>query len=305
MQRLVYILVYPFLWLISILPFPLLYLFSDFIYLFVYRVFGYRTKTVRANLVLVFPEKSIKEIQHIEKKFYHHLCDMIVEAIKSITISEKELKKRFVAPNIENVLQYEEKGRDIVLMLAHYASWEWFFILNRYTKFRCLAIYKKLKNKHFDNLVKRVRARYNTYLIPMKSAIPEITKARKEGHLTLNGFVSDQSPKWFSAHHWNTFMGIPVPVYTGAELIAKRLDMAVVFVKVKKIKRGYYEAYFETITDTPKTFENYEITDIFLKKVEEQIHEAPEYFLWTHKRWKHMDKVPEDYEIKGTLRQQP
>ena len=298
MQRLVYILVYPILWLISILPFPLLYVFSDFVYFLVYRVFGYRTKTVRENLVLVFPEKSTAEIKEIERKFYHHLCDMIVEAIKSITISESELKKRFISPNLNDVLHYEKEGKDVVLMLAHYASWEWFFILNRYTSFRCNAIYKKLKNKYFDNLVKRVRARYDTYLIPMKSAIPEITRARVNGEVTLNGFVSDQSPKWYAAHHWNTFMGIPVPVYTGAELIAKRLDMAVLFVKVKKVKRGFYEAYFETITDTPKEFPDYEITDIFLKKVEEQIYEAPEYFLWTHKRWKHRDRVPEDYKKK-------
>ncbi|MEY8868926.1 lysophospholipid acyltransferase family protein [Meridianimaribacter flavus] len=295
MQFLVYILVYPFLWLISILPFRLLYAFSDFVYLFVFRIFGYRKKTVKENLRLVFPDKSKEEINRITKVFYHHLCDMIVESIKSMTISEAEMKKRFTFTNVDVIKAIEEQNKSIILMCAHYGSWEWIFILQTYVKSRGNAVYKRLANKYFDRLVKRIRAKYNSYLITTKETVPTLIDLKRKGILTINGFVSDQSPKPSKAFHWNEFMGLKVPVYTGAEMLAKKLDMAVVFFKVKKLKRGYYETTFETITLNPKEYKDYEITDIFLKLVEQQIYEAPEYYLWTHKRWKHRDKVPEKF----------
>jgi KDO2-lipid IV(A) lauroyltransferase len=295
MQFLAYILIYPFLWLISILPFKLLYLFSDGVYILIYYIIGYRKKTVQENLNLVFPDKSEKEIKQITKKFYHHLCDMIVESIKSMTISEAEMKKRFLFKNPEVILDLGKENKSIVLMCGHYASWEWIFILQTYVNHKGYAIYKRLENKYFDALVKRIRAKYNSYLITTKETFPVLYKAKKNGELTVNGFASDQSPKHDKAFHWNEFMNIKVPVHTGAEMLAKKLDMAVVFLKVKKVKRGYYEATILPITKTPKDYKDYEITDIFLKLLEEQIYEAPEYYLWTHKRWKHRDKVPEEF----------
>lgn len=292
MQLIAYILIYPFLWIISILPFRLLYTFSDFLYLLIYRVFGYRTKTVKENLNLVFPDKSDAEIKRITKAFYHHLCDMIVESIKSMTISEAEMKKRYVFTNVEEIHKLEKINKSIVLMCGHYASWEWIFILQKYINHKGYAIYKKLANKYFDRLVKRIRARYNSYLITTKETIPTLTRSKEQGELTINGFISDQSPKVSKAYHWDEFMGIKVPIHTGAEMLAKKLDMAVVFFAVKKIKRGYYETTFKTLCINPSEFKDYEITDIFIKLVEKQIKEAPEYYLWTHKRWKHRDKVP-------------
>lgn len=290
MQFLVYIIVYPFLWLISILPFRILYLFSDFIFVIIYHIVGYRKKVVFDNLKLCFPNKSEKELKHISKKFYHHFCDMMLESIKSLTISEAEMKKRFTFNNIEEIQQHENNNRSIVLMCGHYGNFEWIFILQKHMKGKGYAVYKPLANKYFDALIKRIRAKYNSYLITTKETIPTLIKAKRNGELTINGFAADQSPKFNKAFHWNTFMGINVPIHTGAEMLAKKLDMAVVFFAVKKIKRGYYETTFKTITTTPKTYENYEITDMYLKLVEQQIIEAPEYYLWTHKRWKHRDK---------------
>jgi len=283
------------LWLISILPFRLLYLFSDGIYILIYHIIGYRKKTVKENLHLVFPDKSNKEIKTITKTFYHHLCDMIVESIKSMTISEAEMKKRFVIKNVDQILELEKENKSIVLMCGHYASWEWIFILQRHINHKGYAIYKRLANKYFDALVKRIRAKYNSYLITTKETFTVLMAAKKKGELTINGFAADQSPKHDKAFHWQEFMNIKVPVHTGAELLAKKLDMAVVFLKVKKLKRGYYEATIETITKTPREYKDYDITDIFLKRLEAQIYEAPEYYLWTHKRWKHRDKVPENF----------
>ncbi|GAB4163600.1 MAG: lipid A biosynthesis protein [Winogradskyella sp.] len=295
MQLIAYIIIYPILWLVSILPFRLLYALSDVLYFFLYKVFGYRTSTVKANLKLVFPEKSEKEIKDISTKFYHHLCDMIVESIKSMTISEAEMKKRYRFSNVELINDLGKKQRSIVLMCAHYGSWEWIFILQTYIQHKGYAVYKRLRNKHFDKLVKRIRAKYNSHLITTKETFTVLAESKTKGELTINGFASDQSPKANKAFHWNEFMGIKVPMHTGAELLAKKLDMAVVFFSVKRLKRGYYETTFKTITENPRDFKDYDITDIFFKLVEEQIKEAPQYYLWTHKRWKHRDKVPENF----------
>ncbi|MDT0557488.1 lysophospholipid acyltransferase family protein [Ichthyenterobacterium sp. W332] len=293
MQLLVYLITYPFLWLISILPFRLLYAFSDVVYLLIYRVFGYRKKVVISNLKLVFPNKNDDELKRITKAFYHHLCDMMVEAIKSMTISEKEMKKRFTFSNVEEIQRIENNNKSIILMCAHYGSWEWIFILQTYVKSKGYAVYKRLANKYFDRLVKRIRARYNSHLIVTKETIPILKSSKSKGELTINGFVSDQTPKPQTAFHWQEFMGIKVPVHTGAEMIAKKLDMAVVFFGVERLKRGYYRTTFKTLAENPNDFKDYEITDLFLKLVEDQINEAPEYYLWTHKRWKHKDLYEE------------
>lgn len=293
MQLIAYLLIYPVLWLLSMLPFRVLYAFSDVLYFFLYRIFGYRTKTVKYNLKLVFPEKSNKEIKQIMDKFYHHLCDMILEAIKSMTISEKDLKKRFTFANMNLINDIEAERKSIVLMCGHYGSWEWIFIMQRYMKHKGFAIYKRLGNKYFDRLVKRIRAQYNTDLITTKEAFITIAKSHAKQELTISGFASDQSPKADKAFHWQEFMGIKVPVHTGAEVLAKKLNMSVAFFGVKRLKRGYYETTFTKITDNPNSYKDYEITDKFLKLLEAQIHEAPEYYLWTHKRWKHKDVVPE------------
>jgi KDO2-lipid IV(A) lauroyltransferase len=295
MQLIAYIILYPFLWLISILPFKLLYLVSDAVYVLIYHIIGYRKKVVTSNLKLAFPEKSAKEIALIQKKFYHHLCDMILEAVKSITISEAEIKKRYIFTNVEEIHKLEKENKSIVLLMGHYASWEWIFILQAHINHKGYAVYKQLSNKYFDALVKRIRAKYNSHLITTKETVPTLLRAKVNRELTLNGFVFDQSPKAHKALHWQNFMGVKVPVHVGAEVLAKRLGMATVFLKVKKVKRGYYEATFMDIIKDTSGVANYQITDQALKRVEEQIYEAPEYYLWTHKRWKHMDKVPEAF----------
>ncbi|WP_053991218.1 lysophospholipid acyltransferase family protein [Mangrovimonas sp. TPBH4] len=296
MQFLVYILVYPIIWFISKLPFRLLYALSDCIFVLLYYVVGYRKKVVKENLNLVFPNKSKEEINTITKKFYHHLCDMIVEALKSMSITEKEMRKRFTFTNVDLILDTVNNGKSIALMCAHYGSWEWIFVLQTYCDVKGYAVYKRLENKYFDRLVKKIRAKYNSYLITTKETIPVLMKAKANKQQIICGFVADQTPKPSKAFHWGDFMDIKVPMHTGAEMLAKRLDLAVIFFKVKRLKRGYYQTTFETITLNPKEYDNYDITDHYFKLVEAQIEEAPEYYLWTHKRWKHRDSVPEEYQ---------
>jgi KDO2-lipid IV(A) lauroyltransferase len=287
MQLLLFIIIYPFLWFISILPFRLLYLLSDITYIFVYNIIGYRKKTVRENLAIALPHLSKKERLIIEKKFFHHMCDLFLEMIKTMTISEKEINKRFQFSNLEVYQELEKKQKSIALMCAHYASYEWAISMNSHIEFKGYGIYKKIKNNYFDKLVRDIRSKFKAYLITTKETIPIIANNYRNKTLSIYGFASDQSPKISSVFHWNSFMGIEVPVHTGAEMLAKKYDMNIIFLKTKKVKRGYYEASFEILSENVKEVPNYEITDKFLKLVEKQISEAPEYYLWTHKRWKH------------------
>jgi KDO2-lipid IV(A) lauroyltransferase len=287
MQFLLYILIYPILWSISILPFRILYIVSDGVYVLTYYIIGYRKKTVRENLSLALPHLSKKERLVIEKKSFRHMCDVFLEMIKTLTISKSEIDRRYVFKNLEVYSNLEKKEKSIALLCAHYASYEWAISMNSIATFESYAIYKKINNRYFDKLVRDIRSKFEATLITTKETIPVIANNSRSNKLGLYGLVSDQSPKLGSFFHWNKFMGIEVPIHTGGEMLAKKYDMNVIFLRTKKVKRGFYEATFEVLSDNAKEVPNYEITDQFLKLVEQQIYEQPEFYLWSHKRWKH------------------
>jgi KDO2-lipid IV(A) lauroyltransferase len=288
MQFLLYILIYPFIWILSILPFPVLYLLSDCVCFLVYRIFKYRKRVVRGNIALALPHLSEKERTSIEKKFYAHLCDLFLEMIKTLSISKKEIEKRYTFSNMDVYYDLEKKEKSIALLCAHYASYEWAVSMNYHIHFMGYGVYKKLANPYFDKLVRKIRSKFKSHLIDSKETIPTMATNFRNKNYSLYGLVSDQSPKLSATHYWKKFMGVEVPVHTGGEMLAKKYDMNVIFLKTKKLKRGYYEASFEVLSDgNAKDFPNYEITDNFLKLVEQQIYDAPEFYLWTHNRWKH------------------
>ena len=236
---------------------------------------------------MALPHLSDKEQKKKKKKSYHHLCDMFLEMVKTMTISSEEMNKRFKITNLEVIKEYEKKGKSIMLIASHYASWEWLITLNQKISFLGVAVYKKLANKHFDKLVRDIRSKYNTELVPTSKTIPLIANNQKNNIQCVYGLASDQSPKADRIFHWESFMGVEVPVHTGPEMLAKKYDMTVVFAKVKKVKRGYYELTIIPLSDNPKSIPDFGITHIYIKEVEKQILEAPEYYFWTHKRWKH------------------
>lgn len=287
MQLLIFLIAYPILLLISILPFRILYVLSDFTCFFVYRVFGYRKKTVRTNLALALPHLSAQERLIIEKKSYSHLCDMFLEMIKTMSISPKEMDKRFVYKNFEVYKSLEDEGKSIALLCGHYASYEWAVSINSKISFQGFAIYKKINNKYFDRLVLRIRSKFDAELIPTNKTSEVLEHNYLNNIKSLYGFASDQSPQLRTNNYWHKFMGIEVPVYIGAELLSKKWDMNMMYIKIKKVKRGFYEAEFEILSNRVKEIPDFEIMDVFLSKVEQQILEAPEYYLWTHRRWKH------------------
>ncbi len=293
MQLLAYCLIYPILWVISKLPWRLFYMFSSCVYIFTYYIIGYRKKIVTENLTLVFPDKSQKEIKKIRKGFYKHMCDMFLEMIKSLSISKEEMTKRFKIIEPETFKSLQSKNKSIIVLMGHYASYEWAIAAQFELDFPIVAVYKRIRNRYFDQLAHRIRGKFNNRLIESHDVIKEITRDKVNNNLCAYGMLSDQSPKLKNAHYWTNFMGIKVPVITGGEVISKRLDMAVTYLKVEKVKRGHYQAKFVTITENAKNCEDHFITKTYIKKLEEQIHNKPELYLWTHKRWKHRNaKTP-------------
>ncbi|MEP0265169.1 lysophospholipid acyltransferase family protein [Dokdonia sp.] len=290
MQAIAYWLIYPLLWIISKLPFRALYMLSDVVYILIYRVIGYRKKTVRYNLKTAFPEKSSTELLQIEKKFYHHLCDLFSEMIKTLSITKEQLNTRMTFTNIEVLQGYEKEKQNIIILLGHYASYEWAFAMQLHLKNTGHGIYKKIKNPHFDKLVRRIRGRWNTELIANKFAAKRMAQHKKDGITTMYGFAADQSPKLQKSSYWTMFLGHELPFFTGVERIAKNLNLPVVYLKTKKTKRGHYEGTFIRLAENPNEVENFDITDAFAKALESQIQEEPRYYLWTHKRFKLLGK---------------
>ena len=287
MNLLVYILVYPFMWIISRLNFTSIYLISDLLYYILYYIFSYRKKVVRKNLELAFPEKSKKERRRIEKENFRNLTDIFLETFKSNNIKEKDLIERFSFKNPELLEKIYNNNQEVIVMCSHYCSWEWVFVIQKITKFKINAIYKKLSNKYFDKWTKDRRSRYGANMISTKDTYREVSRLSKLKSLNFYGFASDQSPKKSKAVYWGNFLNNWVPIHTGAEVIAKKYNMATVFMDVQKVKRGYYEASFSIITEKPNSFKKFELTDKYIEFVEKQVRNKPEYYTWTHKRFKH------------------
>lgn len=301
MQLIIYILVYPIIWLISILPFRLLYLLSDGISFIFYYIVGYRKEIVLNNLKIAFPNKSIKELKQVRRKFYRHFVDIFMEMIKSFSISKKTLDKHYKYTNIELFENLYKNGKSTILVGSHYGNWEWIISMNSFVKYKGYAVYAKIRNPYFNAKTLKSREKFGVHFIQTSNTVSEIEKNAKNNVQAMYGFLSDQSPMLAKTHYWGNFFDVKVPIHTGAEMIAKRFDMNVVFLETRKIKRGYYETTFKLITETPKEYKNYELTDIFLRKTEALIKSAPQFYFWTHNRFKHKDKYNEYLKLKNKL----
>jgi KDO2-lipid IV(A) lauroyltransferase len=249
---------------------------------------GYRKQVVKQNLKLTFPELSQQEHQKITKSFYKHLCDIFFELIKMMSISEKEMLKRFYIKNPELITELEDKSKSVIFLYGHYATFEYSAAFTLYNiQFKGFGIYKGLKNKVIDKLIRKIRSRFGVEMIEKNDLPRKMMQNRVQGQLAIYGMIADQSPKLQNIKHWTNFLGVETPVFVGAEVMAKRLDLSVCFMRVDKVKRGFYEVELMSITTEPKSLPDYEITDIYFQYLEQQIREHPEYYFWTHKRWKH------------------
>lgn len=291
-NKIVFYLIYPFLFLISNIPLNILYFIANIIYWFVYYIIGYRKKTVRKNLKLAFPEKSDAERLAIEKKSFRHFVDIFIEMIKGFTISKAQINKRYKYTNPEIFKELEALNKSVILMGAHHGNWEWLFNINEFTSLQCYGAYKRVSNTYFDNYVQQNRSRFGSHFIATDETIPQITKNYRKGIPSIYGLLSDQTPALAKTHYWSKFFGHEVPIHTGAEMLAKRFNFAVIFMNITMPKRGYYEIEFEILSTNPAKTEEYPITEIYLQKTEAMIQKHPEIYFWTHKRFKHLNKKP-------------
>ena len=276
---------------------------SDFFFLLIYYVFGYRKKVVLENIKLAFPEKSEEERKKIGKQFFKHFTDLVMESVKAFSISEKEIAKRYTYKNPELVNDYTKQGRSIALVAAHQANWEWSISLPLALKGNVSGAYTKLGNPYFEKAVRSSREKFGIIGYKTRDTVSGMQKNFAEKKQGLYILLSDQSPEIHKTFYWNTFFGIKVPVHTGAERLAKRFDLVVINYITKKVKRGYYETEFQLITDSPKEFNDYEITDKYISLTEKNIMQQPALYLWSHKRFKHKHRFAEWEELQLTKQQ--
>lgn len=285
-----YILFYPVISLISILPFRILYWVSDFIFYIFFYLIRYRKKLVLHNLEIAFPDKSPEERLRIREVFYRHFVDLFMEMIKTSKISGEALLRRMKAVNEQDFLTFFRENPNTILMTSHHANYEWLVGLNQLLPYPAFAIYKKVKNKYFNNYLIKTRGKFNCVLVPTKEIIGLIEKNHNEAIPGLYGFASDQSPKRNKIYHHSPFFGHRVPVHTSTEMLAKKYNYPIVILNTKKLSRGFYETRFEVLAEEPRLFPDYQITDLFMQKLEKQIREQPEYYFWTHNRFKYVNR---------------
>jgi len=292
MKRIAFVVIYPILLVISLLPFPLLYLLSDFISFILFYFLRYRGEMIRKNISLSFPNKSINEKKIIERKFYTHMCDIFLEMIKSMSMSIESLNKRFKINNLDLLTQFPKNNKSVIIMCGHYASYEWILFLAKDFGVSTYGIYTPLSNVHFDKLVKKIREKHDAFLISRYHTVETIKEHQNKKHIGVYGFAADQSPYPKDKTYWRSFMGNKVPVFTGSERIAKEFNMGVVYADIKRVKRGFYKADFKLISDSPNHTAENEITDLFFNMLEQTITDDPSQYLWSHNRYKYMHLAP-------------
>lgn len=302
MKNILYAIIFIIWYLLSLLPLKVLYALSDGLFYLVYHIVKYRRPLVRKNLTDSFPEKSETEIVKIEKDFYSWFCDYIVETLKLFTMSKKQMRRRMIFHNTEEVERQVEAGKSCAVYLGHYGNWEWISSLPLWLsdKATCLQIYHILENKAINDLFLYVRGRMGANSVSMADTMKDIIKRKREGQTMVIGFIADQVPLWNSIHYWTDFLHHDTPVFTGTERIAQHQDMAVFYLDVRRPRRGYYEATFRLITDKPKEAEKFSITETYMNLLEATIKRTPQYWLWSHNRWK---RTHEEYNrIMGNIR---
>lgn len=286
MKNLTYYLSFALWFIISLLPLWVFYRLSDGLYYLVYHVVRYRRRVVYANLRSSFPEKSEAEIERIAKDFYSFFCDYIVETLKLFSMGEKNIRKRMKFEGLNQVKEDFANGRSVSVYLGHYCNWEWISSLGLHLDEQCGQIYHPLENATLDRLFLYMRGRFKAQSIKMDDTFLTILKWKKEGRKNIVGYIADQVPGYNNIHYWTNFLHHDTPVFTGAERISKIMDTAVYYIDVERPRRGYYVARFIKIADSLNEHPVFFATEQYFRLLEKNIQRAPQYWLWSHKRWK-------------------
>jgi Kdo2-lipid IVA lauroyltransferase/acyltransferase len=282
-------LLYAFGWIVTLLPLRILYILSDIFYPIIYYVVGYRKAVVRTNLKKSFPDKTEKELRRIERRFYHFFCDLFLETLYEINISENEIKRRFTFINIEGVLKQHADGKGIMIMTAHYGNWEWGMNFPLFTPRGMIScqIYKELSNKQFDRFMCNLRAKFGGINVEKRDLLRTMIKYKSSNDQGIYWMISDQTPAEQKIHYWTELLHQDTPTLTGTEQLARKFDYAVFYAEIKCIKRGYYQCELIPITLEPTQTSEFEITEKYTQLLQKTIETQPEYWLWSHRRWKY------------------
>lgn len=290
MKKVGFVLVRFWAWCVAVSPYWLLYLRSDFCFLMVYHVVHYRRKVVRQNLLRSFPEKDAKEVKAIEKRFYHNLCDQVFEMVKLGRMTVDDVRRRITVVNPEVVEELAARQRSLFLAIPHSGNWEWFGKrMQTLSSHHPMAIYKKVQNAVFERYVYELRTSLPVDMVESNSALR--TLAQRSGQLDQVLILADQSPMGHKTDYWTDFLHQDTCWFTGLERMAKFLDYAVVFVDMKRLRRGHYEVKFHLITDEPKNTAKDFIMEQYVCHIERFINEQPDNWLWSHRRWKRV-RIP-------------
>jgi len=285
MNRVTYRITASILYLISLIPFPVLYFISDILYILLFYILKYRRKVVSKNLLNSFPEKTKSELEEIEKRFYHYLADLMLESVKTISISANDIKKRFVFKNLELLTKHLQNGRSVIAVSGHYGNWEWGPVaIGLELKEKVLVVYKPLSDKRFEGLMNSMRSRFGSVMVPMKLTLRKVIEYKNEPNVLV--LVGDQTPTREESQYFTNFLNQQTAVFLGVEKIAMKLKNPIVYFSINRIKRGYYECVVKSLIDNPELTKEHEITEAHTKELEKNIRFQPEYWLWSHKRWK-------------------
>ncbi|WP_419800458.1 lysophospholipid acyltransferase family protein [Mucilaginibacter sp.] len=274
-----------FLYLLSLLPFWVLYLLSDAVFIILFYVAKYRRKVVQENLRNAFPEKTAAERSQIERQFYRYLGDLLVESVKMFSISREQLNQHFHVANPEMLNSYFANKQSIIGAVGHYGNWEMAALaLSLCTDHKKLIVYKPIKNKQIEAVTNQTRGKFGAQLVAMKATMRTLVSLKNEQIITV--FVSDQTPVREETQYFASFLNQPTAIFLGVEKLAKLTNSAVIFCDIRVVKRGYYSCTFVPLINEPKRTAEHEITDLHVQYLEKVIREEPAYWLWSHRRWK-------------------
>lgn len=289
LKNIAYYILFGVWYVVSLLPMWFLHAVSSIVSIILFHVIRYRRQVVHENIKSSFPKLSPRKRWMIERRFYTHFCDLMVESVKFFSISEWNMKRRMRFKGIELLEESFRNGRSCGVYLGHYGNWEWISSMPLWVNpdlCLCTQLYHQLENYVTDQLILYTRRRFGGVNIEVNQSIKDMVRYRNEGRPILVGFIADQTPYWDNIYYWNDFLNHETPWFTGAERIMQKLDMDVYYLDVRRIRRGFYVAEYKRITTTPNSNEQFWLTDQYAKMLEHTIMRAPSYWLWSHRRWK-------------------
>lgn len=269
-------------YLISLLPFWIIFRLAKFAYLILFYFVGYRKKIVYQNLKNSFPNKSKEDINQEVKKFYNHFCEIFIESVKLLTISEKQIKQRYSFKNISLLEKFYSEGKSVILYSAHFGNWEWMASLQLHTKYQMYSFYQRQSNKYFNDFMIQIRERFGNICVESKSGFKVLLKNSKDKKLTITYVIGDQSPMSNSSMHWTNFLNQETAFLVGSDKMAKKCNQQLLYPHITQKKKGYYELEFKIISMSSEI----EPIEIYANLLEKNIQEQPELWLWSHRRWK-------------------